>query len=108
MKWLDPLRKLARPAMTWSIFMMVLPFTIGIGVAEAIHPGGGVRFADGALHWLQGLPEEFWAFAFGVFGVVSIGRSFGNDKKVEAAEALVKAKEIVNEQREEGDYVPHQ
>jgi hypothetical protein len=90
--------------MTWSLFIMILPMAVGIGVAEVVKPGAGVKFADGALHWLQGLPENFWLFAFGAFGVVSIGRSFGNDKKVEAAEVLVEAHKIANE--EEGTYEP--
>ena len=102
-KWLDLARKAARPAMTWSIFMMIMPLTVGVGIAEVIKPGAGIRFANGALHWLSGLPESFWAFAFGAFGVVSIGRSFGNDKRVEAAETLVEARKIVDE--EEGNDV---
>lgn len=100
---LDTLRKAVRPLAQLMIIAMIGPLALAIGLLEALLPGVGVRFANGILAYVRGLPDSFWLFAGGAIGIHSIARSFGHDKKVEAAEALVEAARLRSDREGEDD-----
>jgi hypothetical protein len=79
---LHALRGLVRPALLIMIIIMIAPLTIATGMLEAFLPGVGVRFANGCLTYLRGVPEAFWIFAGGLSLGHQVTRSV--DKRSEA------------------------
>jgi hypothetical protein len=98
---LDLLRKAVRPMTQLMIIIMIGPLAVAVGLVEAFVPGAGVRFANGMLTYVKGLPPEFWLFAGGAVGVHTIARSFGKDKEAEAAESMVEAARLRRQSDEE-------
>jgi hypothetical protein len=83
--WLTKMRGAVRPLMLLILAVLIGPIAIATGMLEAVFPGAGVRFANGFLEYMRGLPDSFWLFAGTSFGIYTAARSFGQDKKAEAA-----------------------
>lgn len=99
---LSGLRKAVRPFMLWVLAAMIGPLALATGLLEAFVPGAGVKFATGFKAYMDALPAEFWLFAGASYGVYSVSRSFGQDKKAETAEVyadLARDKQIEQELR---------
>lgn len=105
---LDTLRQATSPIMQLALIVMIAPLAIAIGMVEAFAPGIGVRFANGALTWVKGLPESFWLFAGAAYGLREIKRGYEThveakvaESQASTAESLVKAAEMRRQLDEE-------
>jgi hypothetical protein len=98
---IDLMRKATGPVMQLVLIVMIGPLAIAIGLIEAFVPGSGVRFANGALEWVRGLPPEFWLFAGSAYGIREIKRGYEKHVEVKAAETLVEAKKVRDQLIEE-------
>lgn len=98
---LDTLRKAVRPWMQVMLIGMIGPLAILCGAIEVFLPGAGIRFANGALQWLRGLPSDFWLFAGAATATHTVSRTMDKRAESKAIEAYsVNASKLREEQGE--------
>lgn len=84
---LEALRKGVRPWMQVMLIGMIGPLAIICGALEVFLPGSGIRFANGALQWLRGLPSDFWLFAGAATATHTVSRTVDKRSESKAIEA---------------------
>lgn len=95
---LQVFRALPRPLIQWVVIFMLFPFPALLGVVDSVFPGVGLRVMDTVLHWLNGLPESVYGFMGAIVVGGQVTRSLDKRSEVKAAETLVEARRIAQDE----------